>query len=351
MRKESLLSRSHSVQNDATHDRGGRVLGTESPEAQPAEMEAQSWARSFWSLIVTQFQGAFSDNVLKNLVLFLLVTAGLPKEKRDELVPLIGLLFAIPFVLFSMAGGYLADRYSKRTITIATKIMEIAVAVVALVGLATRVLPIQLAAIFLISTQAALFGPSKYGLLPEVLPEKKLSWGNGVLELGTFLAIISGTVAGGLLADKFGPAHQSISGIILIGLAVFGLGTSFGIARVPAANPTRKLRINPFAELFAQIKLIQRDRQLLLAIVGNTYFWFLGALLLSTVLIYGTDVLLVGPRQNGYLQATLAIGIGLGSLAAGYLSGNKIEYGLIPLGALGMTAAGAALAIPGLTYW
>ena len=327
------------------------MLGTESSEVRPAEIKAQSWARSFWSLIVTQFQGAFSDNVLKNLVLFLLVSAGLPKEKRDELVPVIGLLFAIPFVLFSMLGGYLADRYSKRTITIATKIMEIAVAVVALIGLTTRILPLQLAAIFLISTQAALFGPSKYGLLPEVLPEKKLSWGNGVLELGTFLAIISGTVAGGFLADKFGPAHQSISGIILIALAVFGLGTSFGIARVPAANPTRKLRVNPFSEFFEQIKLMQRDRQLLLAIVGNTYFWFLGALLLSTVLIYGTDVLLVGPRQNGYLQATLAIGIGLGSLAAGYLSGNKIEYGLIPLGALGMTAAAAALAIPGLTYW
>src|SRR5690349_2878176 len=258
-RKESLLSRSTSVQNDATHDRGGRALGTDSSQVHPVEITSQSWARSFWSLIVTQFQGAFSDNVLKNLVLFLLVSAGLPKEKRDELVPIIGLLFAIPFVLFSMLGGYLADRYSKRTITIATKIMEIAVAVVAFVGLTTRVLPIQLAAIFLISTQAALFGPSKYGLLPEVLPEKKLSWGNGVLELGTFLAIISGTVAGGFLADRFGPAQQSVSGIVLIALAVCGFGTSFGIARVPAANPARKLRINPLSELFQQIKLMRRD--------------------------------------------------------------------------------------------
>jgi acyl-[acyl-carrier-protein]-phospholipid O-acyltransferase/long-chain-fatty-acid--[acyl-carrier-protein] ligase len=328
------------------------LVATGSPETEPTEIQTQNnWARSFWSLIVTQFQGAFSDNLLKNLVLFLLVSAGLPKEKRDELVPIIGLLFAIPFVLFSMAGGYLADRYSKRTITIVTKVMEVVVTAVALFGLATRVLPIQLAAIFLISTQAALFGPSKYGLLPEILPEKKLSWGNGVLELGTFLAIITGTVAGGFFADKFGPAHQSVSGFALIALALLGLATSFGITRVPIADPSRKLRWNPFSELFHQIKLMQRDRALWLAVVGNTYFWFLGALLLSTVLIYGSDVLLVGPRQNGYLQATLAIGIGVGSLAAGYLSGNKIEYGLIPLGALGMTAAGAALAIPHLTYW
>lgn len=328
------------------------MIATGSPEIESTELQIQpKWARSFWSLIVTQFQGAFSDNLLKNLVLFLLISAGLPKDKRDELVPIIGLLFAIPFVLFSMTGGYLADRHSKRTITIATKVMEVVVAAVALLGLATRVLPVQLTAIFLISTQAALFGPSKYGLLPEILPEKKLSWGNGVLELGTFLAIITGTVAGGFFADKFGPGRQSVSGFVLIALALLGLATSFGITRVPAGDPSRKLRWNPFAELFHQVKLMQRDRALWLAIVGNTYFWFLGALLLSTVLIYGSDVLLVGPRQNGYLQATLAIGIGVGSLAAGYLSGNKIEYGLIPLGALGMTAAGAALAIPHLTYW
>ncbi|HUO63007.1 MAG TPA: hypothetical protein VMT97_04855, partial [Terriglobales bacterium] len=99
-------------------------------------------ARSFWSLIVTQCQGAFSDNVLKNLVLFLVVSAGIPKAQRDTFVPIIGLLFSLPFVLFSMAGGYLADRYSKRTVTIATKVMEIAVAVIALVGLTTRVLSI-----------------------------------------------------------------------------------------------------------------------------------------------------------------------------------------------------------------
>ena len=306
--------------------------------------------RSFWSLIATQFQGTFSDNVLKNLVLFLVVGAGVPKAQRDTLVALVGLLFSLPFVLFSMAGGYLADRYSKRTVTVATKLMEIAVAAVAFVGLTTRMLPLQLAAIFLMGTQTALFGPSKFGLLPEILPAKALSWGNGVMALATFLAIISGTVAGALLADIFGPAHQSVSGLVLVGLGVLGLGSSLCIARVPAADPARTLRLNPFADLFHQMARARRDRALFLAIAGNTYFWFLGALLFSTVLIYGSDVLLVGNRQNSYLQGMLGIAIGVGSLAAGYLSGNKIEYGLIPLGAFGMTAAGAALAIPDLTY-
>src|SRR3989454_7325265 len=152
----------------------------------------------FWSLIITQFQGAFSDNALKWLVSFLVLGMGLAKDQRDLLfVLVVPLLFSVPFLLFSMTGGYLADRFSKRSVTIGTKVLEIAVMGVALVGLASRNLPVTAVAVFLLSTQASLFGPSKYGLLPELLPEKRLSWGNGILELGTFLAAITGTMAGG----------------------------------------------------------------------------------------------------------------------------------------------------------
>ena len=133
------------------------------------------WRLGFWSLIVTQFQGAFSDNALKWLVSFLLLGMGLEQEKRDLLfVLVVPLLFAIPFLLFSMTGGYLADRFSKRSVTAGLKVMEICVMVVALAGLAAANLLIAAGALFLLSTQAALFGPSKYGLLPELLPEKRL---------------------------------------------------------------------------------------------------------------------------------------------------------------------------------
>ena len=159
--------------------------------------------RGFWSLIVTQFQGAFSDLTYRTLLLFLIVGLERSPEQQKFLVFLVGLVFSLPFVFFSMAGGWLADRYSKRSVTIGVKGMEIAVMALALVALTSGRWGLSIAALFLMATQSALFGPSKYGLLPELLPEKRLSWGNGVLELATFLAIISGTVAGGVLAENF----------------------------------------------------------------------------------------------------------------------------------------------------
>ncbi|MGA2302083.1 MAG: hypothetical protein ABSG77_15485 [Candidatus Acidiferrum sp.] len=139
----------------------------------------RSWRLGFWSLIATQFQGAFNDNALKYLVIFLIIGTNLSSGERETKVLIVGSLFSFPFILFSMTGGYFADRYSKRTVTICTKIFEIAVMLFAIAGFAMRSLPMAMAAVFLASTQGALFGPSKYGLLPEILPDKKLSWGNG----------------------------------------------------------------------------------------------------------------------------------------------------------------------------
>src|SRR4051812_6178343 len=206
--------------------------------------QVRHWRRGFWSLIITQFQGAFSDNALKYFVLYLLIGAGIPQDQQELKNAELGFLFSIPFILFSMAGGYLAAHYSKRSVTIATKVMELCVIGMAIVGLAGGNLALQFAAIFLIGTQAALFAPSKYGLLPELLPEERLSWGNGVLELGTFLAIITGTMAGALLAARYRTTPGS-SGYILSGITLFGLLTSFGITRLPAAAPERSFRWNP----------------------------------------------------------------------------------------------------------
>ena len=239
-----------------------------------------SWRRGFWSLIGVQFQGAFSDNLLKWLVTFLVLGMSISAAERDRLVVLvIPLLFAIPFLLFSMAGGYLADRYSKRQVTIVTKWMEICVACVALAGLALGNLNIAFTAVFLLSVQAALFGPSKYGLLPELLPEKKLSWGNGILELGTFIAIITGTMAAGVLADRF-RGQEYWPGMLLVSLGIIGLAMSAGITHVPAADPSRRFVRNPVADLGGQIGRMRRDRLLWLAVAGNVFFWFLAALVL-----------------------------------------------------------------------
>jgi len=311
---------------------------------------APSAPRGFWALIVTQFQGAFSDNALKWLVISLIAGMNFTDDKRDQLVGVVGALFAVPFIVFSMAGGFLADRFSKRTVTIGVKLFEIFVMFIALAGLATNHIYVTISGVFLMGVHSAIFGPSKYGLLPELLPEKKLSWGNGVIELGTFLAIIGGTVAGGWLCKAFS-ADPGWSGVILIALAVTGLFTSFGITKVPAADPQKIFRANFVGELWTQIRLIRRDRPLWLAVLGNAYFFALGALVQLLIVIYAKDVLhIADPARATYLQAAIAIGIGLGSFAAGFLSGGKIETGLIPFGAVGLTICAALLGKTGLAF-
>jgi acyl-[acyl-carrier-protein]-phospholipid O-acyltransferase/long-chain-fatty-acid--[acyl-carrier-protein] ligase len=309
----------------------------------------KKWRLGFWSLIATQFQGAFNENGLKQLVIFLILAMNLAKKDRDLLVPVVGFLFAAPFILFSMTGGYFADRFSKRSVTVWTKVFEILVMLLALVALAIQNLPLEMAAVFLASTQAAIFGPSKYGLLPEILPPERLSWGNGIIELGTFLAIIAGSIAAGFMAEAF-HGHQAYSGAILVGCAIVGLLLSQGITRVPAADPYKRFRANALEDLWSQLKLIRSDRVLKLAVLGNTYFWFLGALLQFNIIVYGQDVLKLSSSSNSLLQAAIAIGIGVGSLAAGFLSAGTIEYGLIPLGSIGMTVLGIFLATHGLSF-
>ncbi len=315
-----------------------------------AKMAHGQQQRGFWWLFITQFQGAFSDNVLKWLVISLITGMGFSNDKRDQLVGVVGALFALPFILFSMAGGFFADHFSKRSVTIGIKVFEIFVMLLALCGLASNRLYLAIACVFLMEVHSALFGPSKYGLLPELLPEGKLSWGNGVLELGTFVSIIAGTVVGASLCKSFA-GRQGWSGVVLIALAGIGLVTSMGIGKVPAANPTKKFRVNFLADLWEQIKLIRKDRVLWLATVGNTYFFALAALIQFLIVIYAKDVLNISdPQKSSYLQAATAIGIGLGSFAAGYLSGGKIEYGLIPLGSIGMTVLAALLGRRGLSF-
>src|SRR5476651_155784 len=305
--------------------------------------------RGFWALIVTQFQGAFSDNVVKNLVILLaLFGTSMTAVEKNHFGESIGALFALPFILFSMAGGFLADRFSKRSVMLGVKMFELLIMSLVFTGLWTLNKNLLLASVFLMGTHSAFFGPSKYGSLPELLPERKLSWGNGLLELGTFMAIILGTVAAAVLSQQL-RCSQWVSGLILIALAVVGLISCLQITKIPAANPQKKFTLNFPAEVWRQLRAMRGDRPLWLAVIGNTYFNFIGALLLLNLFFYGADVLRVDETHIGLLNVALALGIGLGSLAAGYLSGGKIEYGLVPLGAIGLSIFCASLALPGLS--
>jgi 1-acyl-sn-glycerol-3-phosphate acyltransferase len=302
--------------------------------------------RGFWSLFVTQFQGAFSDNLFKFMVIFL-ITSTRPPEERDKLIPVALALFALPFLLFSMAGGFLADRFSKRSVIIWIKVAEGLIMALGLAGLWLASVPLLMAVLFLMSAQSAFFGPSKYGSLPELLPEQRLSWGNGWLGLGTFVAIIAGGVLAGVLHEALGE-QRYWAGVLLVALAGVGLAASLGINRLPAANPAKEFRVNFLGDLWRNLKLARRDRVLTLAIWGSVYFWFIAALFGEpTILVYSQDVLHLGEKQISLLRACLAIGVGVGSVVAGLVSGRKIEYGLIPLGAFGMAASAALLAWPG----
>jgi acyl-[acyl-carrier-protein]-phospholipid O-acyltransferase / long-chain-fatty-acid--[acyl-carrier-protein] ligase len=309
-----------------------------------------SSVRGFWALIAVQFQGAFSDNALKWLVSFLVLEAAFSKELRDLwFVLVVPLLFAVPFLLFSVPGGFLADKYSKRSVAMWTKVFELGVMGLATMALAQGRLVLAGVALFLACTQGAVFGPTKYGLLPELLPESRLSWGNGIIELTTLLAAIFAALAGGYLAQTF-HGRQVWSGIIFLLLAGIGLLASLGISKVPAADPTRRFDWNVPAEFFHELRNIGRDRILATAVAANSFFWFLGSLLLLNIVLYSTDVLHVNESHTSYLLAALSLGIGIGSFAAGLASGRRIEAGMILPGIACVLVMCLVLSQPGLSF-
>ncbi len=303
---------------------------TENPPASP---------RGFWALIVTQFQGAFSDNTLRWLTTFIIMDTVVPAERRDRLITVVTVLFTLPFIFFSMTGGFLADHFSKRRVVIGVKVFEVFVMLLAFYSLVTSHLYVTIFCVFLMGLHSAIFGPSKYGLLPELLAEKKLSWGNGILEFGTFVGIVGGTVIGGLMATQ--PKWPRAA---LVALAFIGLITGWQITKVPAADPAKEFRWNFVADLWVQMKQMHRDRPLWLALIGNTYFFGIAAMIQLVIVIYAKDVMGIdNPIQTSYLQAATGIGIGTGCFLAGFLSAGKIETGLLPLGAVGLTICSALL--------
>jgi acyl-[acyl-carrier-protein]-phospholipid O-acyltransferase/long-chain-fatty-acid--[acyl-carrier-protein] ligase len=307
------------------------------------------WRRGFWCLMATQFQTAFSDNALKNLIILLVLGSAMPQEERNTHVALAGALFAAPFILFSMLGGWLADRFSKQRVMAAVKQAEVCIMLFAAAALASGQVALELAAIFLMGCHSAVFAPSKYGILPELLPHDRLSWGNGILELLTFLGIIFGIAASGLLAETFAEA-PGLSGLLLALLAVLGWWLSRGITPVPAANPACEMRINPITDFWSRLVAMKADRDLWRANWGNTGFFFVAALVQMNLMIYGQDVLHLSKSQNAYLNLALALGIGFGSVAAGYASRGRIDYRLVPVGAVGLALCTFPLGIDGVGF-
>jgi acyl-[acyl-carrier-protein]-phospholipid O-acyltransferase/long-chain-fatty-acid--[acyl-carrier-protein] ligase len=297
----------------------------------------------FWALIATQFQGAFNDNAFKSFVMMIALQSTQDLNQRNLYSALIPAVFILPFVIFSMHSGSVADRFSKRSVIVYTKLLEIFIMVAGIGVMMTGNLHAAVAVMFFMGIQSAYFGPSKYGILPELVPEKYLSWANGIMELTTFLAIILGTFVGTVFIEKLG-AFSPVAMYILVSLSILGFILSFRVPMVPAAAPDKPLGYNPYQELKQNLEIARKDRVLWLSMWGNGFFWFLSGLLYSNIPVFGTAVLHLNNMDTGSLLVALAMGIGIGSYAAGHLSGNKIEYGLIPLGAIFISIFSADLA-------
>ena len=301
----------------------------------------------FFAFFCTQFLGAFNDNFLKIVVSF--VALSLAGQDGDYYVELIAILFILPSALFSGYAGHLADVLSKRTVLVAVKVSEIAIMAFALAAFFYGDIFPMMGAVFLMGLHSAFFSPAKYGILPEMLPDRELSRGNGLLEMSTFMAIILGTSLGSAIFSVWKHALPRI-GVIMIAIAVAGYFISLGIAKVPASGAAKLFNLNPFGEITVGLRRLRRERPLWLTVIGISYFWFLGALVNINILFFGKELLQLDEFHIGLLGTFLAIGIGLGSLAAGKLSGDHIELGLVPLGSVAMGFALALVAWSAPSY-
>jgi acyl-[acyl-carrier-protein]-phospholipid O-acyltransferase/long-chain-fatty-acid--[acyl-carrier-protein] ligase len=290
--------------------------------------------RGLQPFLWTQFLGAFNDNLFKIVVSMLAVHAAAHASGGWQL-SLVGFVFTLPFLLFSGYAGRVADVYSKRSVLVVTKSLEIVAAALGLFAFLSGRLELTYAVLFLIALQATFFSPAKYGILPELLPDSDLSRANGVLEMSTFVAIVAGTAIGGYMFDVWRD-RLWIVGLVVVAVAVIGTLTSVRIPRVPAAAPGRSIGANPWSEIYAGLRRLWSNRVLWLTVVGISYFWFLGALLQLVMILFGTQVMGLDDRWTGILTTFAAIGIAAGSLAAGRLSGDKVELGLAPIGSIGM---------------
>lgn len=304
--------------------------------------------RGFWAFIATLFQGAFNDNLYRWIITYYLFnrytnpeTGALDPGTAAAITSAGAILFSIPYIVFPGIAGALADRYSKRTITIATKAWEVMVMILGLVAFKLDVEPVIWFMLFLMNMQSAFFSPAKYGILPEILPESRLSWGNGVLNMATFVAIVTGTAFAGVL---FGLELTIFTmSAILIGLSCIGLTMSLFVTRAPAANPHRRIPVNPWAGMGQSFKYFYTDNVLFLMLLAGSFFWFAGALLQQNIPVYATVALGLDELHTSIMLGVAAVGIGVGSIAAGYLSRRKIELGITPMGMAGVALFGFLL--------
>jgi MFS family permease len=300
-------------------------------------------SRTFLGLLAAQFLAAFNDQAIHAAAMFYAINTQLMTER--DAISLMPILFYAPWAIFCTIAGWLADKYSKRQALVFWKIAEVLICGVALLGFylgrhgEPRLGPMLcLAAVFLMGTHSAFFVPAKYGVMPEILPPRLLSRGNGILESLSFLAVILGTVCGGVLSYLY-LGREEMIGMILLALAIVGAVASLLIRKMPAANPANPFPAYIYGPLVRNVRTLYALPPLRLVLQGLVFFTFVVAFLRASVYMLGEAQ---NPRwdelKTSAVVGTVALGIGLGSPLAGWLSGRRIELRLVLLGAAGMAA-------------
>ncbi|MEB5934382.1 MFS transporter [Pseudomonas mosselii] len=295
--------------------------------------------RRFLPFFITQSLGAFNDNLFKqSLILAILYKLSLEGD-RSIWVNLCALLFILPFFLFSALAGQFGEKFAKDRLIRAIKLAEIVIMAIGATGFVTHHLELMLVALFAMGTHSALFGPVKYSILPQALREEELVGGNGLVEMGTFLAILAGTIGAGMLMSSSQYAALAAAGVV--GTAVLGYLASRWIPRAAAAAPQMKLDWNIFKQSWLTLRLgLGQTPAVSRSIVGNSWFWFVGAIYLTQIPAYAKDWLHGDETVVTLVLTLFSVGIAVGSLLCERLSGRKVEIGLVPFGSFGLTLFG-----------
>jgi 1-acyl-sn-glycerol-3-phosphate acyltransferase len=299
--------------------------------------------RRFGPFFWTQALGAFNDNVYKNALVIMIAfqAVTLTAAQVNFYVNLAAGLFILPFFLFSATAGQIAEKYEKSALIRYVKLLEIVIMVLAVIGFWLDSVGFLMAVLFLMGTQSALFGPVKYAILPQHLRDHELVGGNGLVEMGTFVAILLGTMLGAWEIAQ--PGGKAWVGATIVAIAVLGYVASRYVPAAPAAAPDLRINWNPVTETWRNLQFMRTNRTVFLSVLGISWFWFYGATFLAQLPTY-TKTYLGGDESVVTLMLTVfSVGVGLGSLLCERMSGRKVEMGLVPFGAIGLTLFGLDL--------
>lgn len=306
--------------------------------------------KRFSNFFVSQLAGALVDNIFKNfLVLMITYQASAWTQLSPALLSNVAAgLFILPYVLFSATAGQLADRYDKARVMQVIKGVEIAIMLLVALGFYLHSLPVLLGVLFMLGTHSAFYGPAKYSILPRVLAPAELTGGNGLVEMGTFLAILAGTITAGVLSAN--SVRLSMVSLLLVSVSTIGFLFSLGIPKTGSAAPNLRVDITLFRPTLEVLRDGKEVRSVWLSLLGISWFWFFGALVLSQLPLLARVSLGGTESMVTWLMAVFSVGVAVGSLLCERLSGKRVEIGLVPFGSIGLSVFAADIYFAAASY-